>query len=114
MPMLTIRHAAWKEFMLLFMLPSSFTNEEFISFINPENHVGHLLVIHMFLLDYVLGRFCIAPSDEPPCPGRKNVIISWTRNMADALPRDFKKYIQWPLQYCEVLARQDARYLLSP
>ncbi|PNY29062.1 Sterol uptake control protein 2 [Tolypocladium capitatum] len=105
---------AWKKFVSVFMLPTCFSNQEFLCFIDPENHAGHLLIIHMFLLDYMLGRFCIAPADEPPCPGRKKVIISWTKNMAKALPRDFQKYLQWPLQYCEVLALQDARYLLSP
>ncbi|KND94785.1 Sterol uptake control protein 2 [Tolypocladium ophioglossoides CBS 100239] len=104
----------WKGFVVLFTLPFCFSNEEFLSFINPDNHAGHLLVIHMFLLDYILGQFCIAPSDEPPCPGRKNVIVSWTKNMAKTLPRDCQEYIQWPLHYCEVLSRQDARYLLSP
>ncbi|UNI25027.1 hypothetical protein JDV02_010736 [Purpureocillium takamizusanense] len=106
--------AAWKEFVILYMMPSSFSNQEFLSLIDAENHVGRLLVIHMFLLDYILGRFCIAPADCPKLPGRKNVIIGWTRDLAKTLPSEYQKYIQWPLEYCEVLAGLDARYLLSP
>lgn len=96
------------------MLPSLFTNEEFTSLIDPENYVGQLLIIHMFLLDYICGRFCIAAADGPKCGGRKDVVITWTKNIAKMLPPEYEKYAEFPRQYCEMLASLDARYLLSP
>lgn len=78
------------------------------------NPVGHLLLIHMLLLDYILGHFCIDPSGKPKLSGRKDTIIGWTKGLAMSLPINFRPYIEWPLQYCEILSHQDGRYLLSP
>ncbi|RSM10013.1 hypothetical protein CDV31_007419 [Fusarium ambrosium] len=105
---------AWKEFVTLFMIPSYLGTETFQSFVDPSNHVGQLLIIHMFLLDYIIGRSVLALSDEPKCPGRKNMVISWTEEVVDRLPEEYKEHGIWLKEFCRVLARQDARYLLSP
>ncbi|KAF7554584.1 hypothetical protein G7Z17_g2775 [Cylindrodendrum hubeiense] len=105
---------AWTEFVDLFMMPSFMNNEDFKSFIDQDNHVGQLLIVHMFLLDYVLGRSFIAPSDEPKCPGRKNMVIQWTETVVRGLPKEFQGYATWLKEFCVILAGQDARYLLSP
>ncbi|KAK0755261.1 hypothetical protein N5P37_012086 [Trichoderma harzianum] len=105
---------AWREFVTLFIMPTTFNNQDFMEFVDNENHTGHLLIIHMFLLDYVLGNACLSKSDEPEYPGRKFVIINWTRDLARRLPSSYKEYTEWPLEYCKVLAERDARYLLSP
>ncbi|KAL6803591.1 hypothetical protein J3E68DRAFT_178438 [Trichoderma sp. SZMC 28012] len=105
---------AWREFVILFIMPTTFNNQDFMEFVDYENHTGHLLIIHMFLLDYVLGNACLSKSDEPEYPGRKFVIINWTRDLARRLPSSYKEYTEWPLEYCKVLAERDARYLLSP
>ncbi|KAL6806381.1 hypothetical protein GGI42DRAFT_280526 [Trichoderma sp. SZMC 28013] len=105
---------AWREFVILFILPTTFNNQDFMEFIDCDNHTGHLLIIHMFLLDYVLGNACLSKSEEPEYPGRKFVIINWTRDLALRLPSSYKEYTEWPLEYCKVLAERDARYLLSP
>ncbi|KAF4468902.1 C6 transcription factor [Fusarium albosuccineum] len=105
---------AWKEFVDLFLMPSYLNIEDFQSFIDPSNHVGQLLIIHFFLLDYVLGRSVLSLSDEPKCPGRKNMIVYWTEDVVSRLPEDLKEYGAWARDFCHILARQDARYLLSP
>ncbi|KAH7163364.1 hypothetical protein B0J13DRAFT_464819 [Dactylonectria estremocensis] len=110
----TSSFGAWREFVDLFLMPSFMSNLDFQSFIDPDNHVGQLLIIHMFLLDYVLGRSFIAPSDEPKCPGRKNMVILWTENVVKSLPPEYEIYAMWLKHFCLVLAEQDARYLLSP
>ncbi|KAK5994823.1 hypothetical protein PT974_03207 [Cladobotryum mycophilum] len=104
----------WKGFVVIFIMPSTFSNEDYSAFIDPENYVAYLLIIHGFLIDYLLGRFCIAPSDEPKYPGRKAVVISWARNLVKTLPPEYRKYMKWALEFCEELEHQDARYLLSP
>lgn len=90
------------------------SNEEFQAFIDPENHVCQLLIVHQFMLDYVLGRCFIAPGDEPKCAGRKDMVIFWARYVIKELPDNYKQYTTWLGWFCDVLSQQDARYLLSP
>ncbi|KAK7414853.1 hypothetical protein QQX98_006368 [Neonectria punicea] len=110
----TSSFAAWTEFVGLFMMPSFMSNQDFQSFIDQDNHVGQLLTIHMFLLDYILGRSFMALSDEPKCPGRKNMVILWTENIVNNLPQEYQHCCEWLKEFCLSLAEQDARYLLSP
>ncbi|KAI5456930.1 hypothetical protein BGZ63DRAFT_395123 [Mariannaea sp. PMI_226] len=110
----TSSFGAWREFVDLFLMPSLMSNEEFQSFIDPSSHVCQLLIIHMFLLDYVLGRSFISLVDEPKCSGRKDMVIFWTRNIINALPTGYQEYTPWLESFCETLSAQDARYLLSP
>nr|UWK21993.1 hypothetical protein HRODM_g2 [Trichoderma rodmanii] len=100
---------SWREFVILFILPTTFSNQDFMLFVDNENYTGHLLIIHMFLLDYVLGNACLSKSDEPEYPGRKSVIINWTRDLARKLPPSYQQYTEWPLEYCLILAKGDAR-----
>lgn len=105
---------ACKEFSCLFMMPSTFTSEDFLAFTSSENFTARLLIIHMFLLDYILGRSCITLLDRQKWIGRKKVVIEWTKNLAKVLPGDYQKFIDWPLKYCESLTHQDSRHLLTP
>ncbi|KAM5354122.1 hypothetical protein ACJ41O_000772 [Fusarium nematophilum] len=91
---------AWKEFVNLFLIPSFLSTEDFQAFIDPANHIGQLLIIHMFLLDYILGRSVLALSDEPRCPGRKNMVISWTEDVIRKLPEEYKPLGTWMKEYC--------------
>lgn len=68
----------------------------------------------MLLLEYILGQACMGPSDDPKAEYRKNTVIRWTTGLAGSLPPQYQVYIRWPLQYCAVMARQDARSLLNP
>jgi hypothetical protein len=95
-------------------MPTLLSNQDFVDFVAPDNHGARLLIVHGFLIEYILGHSCISPEKAPACGGRKNVIISWTRNTAAALPAELQGYASWMLQYCEVLEKQDARYLMSP
>ncbi|OAQ58702.1 C6 transcription factor [Pochonia chlamydosporia 170] len=101
-------------FIVVWLTPTTFSNEEFSHFLSPDNGVGHILTIHILLLDYILGHFCIDPSHKPNFSCRKDTVISWTKSLAQTLPRSYLRYMEWALGYCEILAQQDARYLLSP
>ncbi|KAK7222143.1 hypothetical protein V2G26_010146 [Clonostachys chloroleuca] len=105
---------AWKHFLDVFMMAISFSHEDFSAFVSPDNHVARLLMIHTFLVEYVLGQVCIAPTEAPSTPGRKNVIIAWTRQVAAALPTEMKSYMDWPLEFANLLETLDSRYLWSP
>lgn len=96
------------------MMPVRFPNEVFTSFIRTDNFVAQLLLVHMFVVDYIIARFGFTPDEAPKCGGRKNVIISWIRNVAAVLPVDLRPYADWVLGYCEVLETQDSRHLMTP
>lgn len=96
------------------MMPVRFPNEVFTSFIRPDNYVAQLLLVHMFIVDYIIARFSFNIEEAPKCGGRKNVIISWVRNVAHVLPADLRPYADWVLGYCEVLETLDSRHLMTP
>ncbi|KAK2616850.1 hypothetical protein QQS21_000228 [Conoideocrella luteorostrata] len=105
---------AWKAHATLWRAHCFFTNEDFQAFISPENYLAQLLIVHMFLVDYVLGPFCVSSSEQLKFSGRKQVIISWARNLLKRLPPKYKPYGEWIKQYCDTLENSDGRYLLSP
>lgn len=105
---------AWKEFVTLFMRTTIMPQDDFLLFIEPDNYVAQLLLVHMFLVDYIIGHFGFAPDEAPKCGGRKNVIISWTRSVVDVLPEELRGLADWVVEYCAVLERQDSRHLLTP
>ena len=90
------------------------SNADFLIFVDPDQYACRLLIVHMFLLDYIMGQFMISPELEPKGHGRKYMVISWVENVVDSLPTEYQKYAEWSRKYCKVLAGQDARYLLSP
>ena len=108
------RPTAWLQFAAVFMMPTKLSNDEWLAFSHPDNHVGHLLLLHLFLLDYVLGSFMIEPSLAPQTPGRKKVVVSWVDKVASQLPPRLAHCAQWPISYCRVLSSADARHLFSP
>lgn len=113
-PLRLTRCTAWLHFSALFLIPTHFSNDEWAAFSHEDNHVGQLLLLHMFLLDYVLGSFMIDPSLAPKCPGRKNVVISWVEKVASRLPPHLTSCAEWPASYCGVLSSREARHLFSP
>lgn len=105
--------SAWKGHANLWRTHCFFAQEDFQAFIDPENYVAQLLIIHMFLLDYVLGPFCVS-SSERKVSARKTVIISWARDLLRRLPPEYQTYGTWVKQYSDALEVIDGRYLLSP
>ncbi|KAM3499147.1 hypothetical protein MY10362_007564 [Beauveria mimosiformis] len=66
---------AWMVFSNLFQFPATFSNEEFIELVNPENYGSRLLLIHMFLVDYVIAAICLSPDTPIKAPARKHGMI---------------------------------------
>ncbi|KAH8901766.1 hypothetical protein GQ53DRAFT_630618 [Thozetella sp. PMI_491] len=104
---------AWKEYVWLYVMPAIMEEDEFRSFVHPENHIGRLLIFHGFLLEYVLGRYLIDPNLRLRFPARKDVVVSWIETLGQQLPKEYDKYFEWPNKFCRTLAASDSRYLLS-
>ena len=91
------------------------TNDEYAAFLAPDNYVAQLLVAHMMLLDYVLGPSCLSRENEPLSDGRKHVVISWVRKLAEKLPGEYAELIRWPLEFCDAIENETKRrFLMSP
>ncbi|KAM3431992.1 hypothetical protein MY4824_006776 [Beauveria thailandica] len=106
---------AWMVFSNLFQFPATFSNEEFIELVNPENYGSRLLLIHMFLVDYVIAAICLSPDTPVRAPARKHVIIRWARDATSSMPQEYRRYTTWIDSYCDKLERTtDCRHLFTP
>lgn len=99
---------------MLYRTFAFFSEEDFREFIRTDNFTAQLLLVHMFLLDYVLGPLCVSISVPNKFPARKLTIIGWARDLLHRLPEDMKPLGEWIESFCDVLAQGDGRYLLSP
>ncbi|KAF1739369.1 Sterol regulatory element-binding protein ECM22 [Beauveria bassiana] len=106
---------AWVVFSNLFQFPATFSNEEFIELVNPENYGSRLLLIHMFLVDYVIAAICLSPDTPIRAPARKHVIIKWARDATSSMPQEYRRYTTWIDSYCDKLEQTtDCRHLFTP
>ncbi|KAM3466596.1 hypothetical protein BB8028_0001g04560 [Beauveria bassiana] len=106
---------AWVVFSNLFQFPATFSNEEFIELVNPENYGSRLLLIHMFLVDYVIAAICLSPDTPIRAPARKHVIIRWARDATSSMPQEYRRYTTWIDSYCDKLEQTtDCRHLFTP
>ncbi|KAM3471158.1 hypothetical protein MY8738_009438 [Beauveria namnaoensis] len=105
----------WVVFSNLFQFPATFSNEEFIELVNPENYGSRLLLIHMFLVDYVIAAICLSPDTPIRAPARKHVIIRWARDATSSMPQEYRRYTTWIDSYCDKLEQTtDCRHLFTP
>ncbi|KXJ90481.1 hypothetical protein Micbo1qcDRAFT_70844 [Microdochium bolleyi] len=95
--------AAWAEFTRLYMLPSTMTNDEFSAFAHTENWTSQLLLVHMFILDFMLGDFILHGSQRQSRAMRKKILITWIEKLGERLPPGYEDYIRWPLTYGKIM-----------
>ncbi|KAJ6788352.1 hypothetical protein PWT90_07292 [Aphanocladium album] len=81
--------------------------EQFPAFIDESNYIGRLLIMHMIVLDYVMGTTILqerrhAISSSVP----KNVydyikmmLLTWTQRIQEKLPDEYKTYGFWPVAF---------------
>lgn len=105
---------AWSAFVALYHVYADWSSDVFNDFIDINNFPSQLLIIHGFLLDYVLGPLCLPVTLPNNSPGRKGVVIGWARDVLARLPPDLKEYGAWVKEYSDALEHGDWRYLLSP
>ncbi|KAF7547704.1 hypothetical protein G7Z17_g7533 [Cylindrodendrum hubeiense] len=85
------------------------TSEDFVAFINPENHVSRLVIMHMLVLDYVISRkTAIGGRSAKHCGNlgsrkeydyRKGISKIWIGQILERLPSEYKKYAEWPVNF---------------
>lgn len=89
------------------------SSQDFASFIDPENHVSQLVIMHMLVLDYVMSRktILVEPFTTSGRPGstkghdtRKGMSKIWIEQMLVRLPLDLHKYAEWPVSFVRGLS----------
>jgi len=94
---------AWAKFTHLYMLPSAMNNDEFSSFASTENWTSQLLLVHMFILDFMLGDFVLHGSQRQSRAMRKKILVTWIERLGERLPLGYEHYISWPLTYGKIM-----------
>ncbi|TQV98135.1 hypothetical protein V2A60_006182 [Cordyceps javanica] len=81
--------------------------EQFPAFIDESNYTGRLLIMHMIVLDYVMGTTILQERRQAaPTLVPKNVydyikmmLLTWTQRIQEKLPKEYKPYGLWPVTF---------------
>lgn len=81
------------------------TNEQFMSFIDPKNHVARLIIMHLFFLDFEMSQKVIGNGKSNPTRidqsridnwvSRKDVTMHWIQQIQFGLPESHKPHGEW-------------------
>ncbi|KAH7013519.1 hypothetical protein EDB80DRAFT_710198 [Ilyonectria destructans] len=89
------------------------TSQDFSAFIDPENHVSQLVIMHMLVLDYVISRKTVSEESAKYCRNagfnngydcRKGMSEIWIDQMLEQLPLEYQKYAEWPVNFVRGLS----------
>lgn len=81
--------------------------EQFPAFIAESNYTGRLLIMHMIVLDYVMGTTILQERRvvaSPTVPQNvydyvKMMLLTWTQRIQEKLPEEYKQYGEWPIMF---------------
>lgn len=81
--------------------------EQFAAFIDESNYVGRLLIMHMIVLDYVMGTTILQErrhAAPPMVPQNvydyiKMMLLTWTQRIQEKLPFEYQEYGAWPVMF---------------
>lgn len=85
------------------MAPSYMSNEEFRVFTSPGNWTAQLLIVHMFLLDHLMGQYLLRMDQKLVRKIWKRVLVAWVDGVDKRLPTEYERFMEWPRQYCRIL-----------
>ncbi len=91
---------------LLYGLLGEVSNEDFAAFTNPGNHVAHMILIHFFLIEHVIGFYALGPV-AGRFVARKKMTRIWLERLAANVPQRYHQYLDWPKEFArQVLGAQ--------
>lgn len=78
------------------------SREEFEPFMDPTNHLGQLLLLYFFLLEFALGEWSLGVAG-----GRfgykRRAALAWLNTILTGLPEEYQRHVEWPLKYARTL-----------
>lgn len=90
--------AAFAQFASHYALINHATKEEFAPFIDPHHYPAQLLLIHFILIEFAIGYLALGDFGRR-FAYREKSCIAWMEQLAAALPDEYKKYAEWPMNY---------------
>ena len=79
------------------------TNDEFSAFTSPHNYAAKLLMVHFFLVEYVLGMSNVSEVHFPSFEKRRAMALGWIDGVITSLPNEYKTYAQWALPFARTV-----------
>lgn len=85
--------------------------EDFASFIDPDNHVSQLVIMHMLILDFVMSRKSIEAISyigssigfKKGFDYRRGMSKLWIEQIYERLPIEYKPYAEWTVNFSRSL-----------
>ncbi|KAI5460840.1 hypothetical protein BGZ63DRAFT_473155 [Mariannaea sp. PMI_226] len=74
------------------------TTAEFNGFVEPDNYVAQIILVHFFIVEFVVGLEALQ-SVMDSFPFRGSIVASWTKEVEGKLPPEYKHYMTWPMSY---------------
>ncbi|KAM5348779.1 hypothetical protein ACJ41O_008602 [Fusarium nematophilum] len=85
------------------------TANDFASFVDRQNHVSQLVIMHMLVLEFVMGRKSVedggngGPGASKGYDCRKAMSKIWMERMLERLPPEYHEYAEWPIRFARSL-----------
>ncbi|KAH8904343.1 hypothetical protein BR93DRAFT_930375 [Coniochaeta sp. PMI_546] len=95
--------AAFDEVTLVYALLGEADHDEFFAFINPANFPAQILLVYFFLMEYTVAYHAMG-FIRSSFAYRTATTKLWINNLAAKLPKEYKRYMEWPVKFAESLS----------
>ncbi|KAF4461811.1 Sterol uptake control 2 [Fusarium albosuccineum] len=69
-------------------------DDEFKYLTDSGNYASQIILIHFFVIEYILATVALRPVIEK-FPFRRTIVSAWTRDIAQRLPFDYEHRVDW-------------------
>ncbi|KAF5008951.1 hypothetical protein FDECE_4814 [Fusarium decemcellulare] len=90
--------SAFTEMCISYSIFGQVGDDEFKYLTDSGNYASQIILIHFFVIEYILATVALRPVIEK-FPFRRTIVSAWTRDIARRLPFEYEQYIRWPLEF---------------
>lgn len=83
---------------------------EFDLFIDASNYTAQIIMMHFFIIEYVVGLNALTPVMDS-FPFRRAMISSWILELEQKLPVEYKQYMRWPMDFAQCRDVEQSRFV---
>ncbi|KAF4991585.1 hypothetical protein FGRMN_7704 [Fusarium graminum] len=100
--------ACYREYSLLYDILGYLSSNDFASFIDTKNYASQLVIMHMLVVEFVMGRKTV-DEDEMSTPSqkshyyRKAMSKVWIQQILEKLPLEYREYGEWTSNFTSSL-----------
>ena len=93
---------AFDEVTLVYALLGETDQEEFLAFTDQANYPAQILLVYFFLLEYLVAYHAMG-FIRSSFAYRSATTKLWVYNLAAKLPKEYERYMIWPVKFAESL-----------